>query len=90
MNINIDHMTINVILQPPAPVVVQEAPQDTKRGHRTPEENKAKQLLLEIAESRQVAMQKSAERLQRKIRIAERLRGVFGEEVANSVLGGVV
>ena len=86
MNINIEHLTINVILQAP---VVQEAPQLVKRGHRTPEEIQAK-LSLEIAKAQQVAMQKSAERLQRRLRVAERLRPLFGDDTANSVLGGVV
>ncbi len=89
--INIEHITINVTIQPHEPV--QEATrlqEPFKRGHRTPEETQAKQLRLEILKTRQLAIQKSAERLQRKLRVAEKLREMFGNDVANSILGGIV
>ena len=93
MIINIDHITINVIIQPKEPVhdvvLVNETPRPQepfKRGHRTPEEV---QLRLALVKAQQTAMQ-YAERIQRKLRVAEKLRAVFGDEVANSVLGGAV
>lgn len=86
MIINIDHITINVIIQPQEPVP---EVQPIRRGHRTPEEIQARQLRLALIEAQQ-AMQKCAERIQRKLRVAEKLRAAFGDEVANSVLGGAV
>lgn len=98
MIIDIDHITINVIIQPKEPVqevvLINETPRvqkPFKRGHRRPEEIQAKQrqLSLELVKAQQAAMQ-SAERLQRKLRVAEKLRAMFGDETANSVLGGAV
>jgi DNA-directed RNA polymerase beta' subunit len=95
MNINIDQITINVIIQLQESVqeTVQEAPllqEPFKRGHRTPEESQSKQrqLRLAIIEAQQVAMQNSAERLHRKLRVTEKLRVLFGNDTANSILGG--
>ncbi|NWE90517.1 hypothetical protein HX893_20535 [Pseudomonas reactans] len=93
MNIHIDQITINVIFQPQEPMQETTRLQEPfKRGHRTPEESQARQreLSLAIIEAQQVAMQKSAERLQRKLRVIERLRVLFGDETANSVLGGII
>jgi hypothetical protein len=87
-NINIEHITINVTIQPQEPV--QEATrlqEPFKRGHRTPEEIQGR---LELAESRQLVLQKLAERLQRRLLIAEKLRATFGNETANSVVAGVL
>lgn len=88
MIINIDHITINVIIQPQEPVQeVTPRPQEPfKRGHRTPEEIQAR---LALVKAQQAAMQ-CAERIQRKLRVAEKLRAIFGDETANSVLGGTV
>lgn len=73
-------VSVTVNVQEAAPAV---AP--VRRGHRTPEET---QLKLENTRQQQLAVQKRADRLQHKLRIAERLRGLFGDEVANSVLAG--
>lgn len=80
MNINIEHITINIV-QPQEPV--QQAP--IRRGHRTQEEI---QLRLENARLKQVALLKHATRVQHKLRVAERLRTLFGDDVANSVMAG--
>lgn len=83
MNINIEQLTINIIQPQEA---LQEKPVNpVRRGHRTQE---VAQLKLEDARLKQVAAQKRADRLQYKLRIAERLRTLFGDDVANSVMAG--
>jgi DNA polymerase II large subunit len=83
MKINIEHITINIILpqesaqeKPVAPI---------RRGHRTQEEI---QLKLESARLKQIALLKHATRVQHKLRVADRLRALFGDDVANSVMAG--
>lgn len=84
MNINIEHLTVNVAIQPQEPV--QEAPvASIRRGHRTQEEIQQKH---ESARLQQLALQKHAAHLQHKLRIADRLRALFGDDVANSVMAG--
>lgn len=84
MNINIENLTVNVTIQPQEPV--QEKPvAPIRHGHRTQEENK---LRLESARFKQIALQKHAARLQHKLRVADRLRALFGDDVANSVMAG--
>lgn len=73
-------VSVTVNVQEAAPAV-----DPIRHGHRTPEET---QLKLENTRQQQIAVQKRADRLQHKLRIAERLRGLFGDEVANSVLAG--
>ncbi|MGY2200511.1 hypothetical protein [Pseudomonas gingeri] len=82
MKINIEHLTVNVIIQPQEPV--QETPvAPIRRGHRTQKEIQKKH---ESARLQQLALQKRADRLQYKLRVAERLRTLFGDDVANSVM----
>lgn len=88
MNINIDHITINVIIQPQEPehevVLVNETPrlqEPFKRGHRTPEEIQAKR-----QQSEQLAV--SASLLEHKHLIANKVRELFGVDSANSILAG--
>jgi hypothetical protein len=73
-------VTVIVNVQEAAPAVT-----PIRHGHRTPQET---QLKLENTRQQQIAIQKRADRLQHKLRIAERLRGLFGDEVANSVMAG--
>lgn len=82
MNINIDHIIINVIIQPhePAPEIPCLQP-PFKRGHRTPEEIQAKR-----QQSEQLAV--SASLLEHKHRIANKVRELFGVDSANSILAG--
>jgi hypothetical protein len=86
MNIHIEHLTVNVSIQPHEPVP---EVQPIRRGHRTPEETQARQLRLALIEAQQ-AMQKSAERIQRRLRVAEKLRVMFGDDLANQHLAGVL
>jgi len=82
MNINIEHITIKVVIQPHEPVLETPRLQEPfKRGHRTHEETQAKQCQLRL---------EIAERLQRKFRIAEKLRSIFGSDVANQMLAGAL
>lgn len=84
MNINIEYLTVNVTIQLQEPV--QETPvASIRRGHRTQEEIQQKH---ESARLQQLALQKRADRLQYKLRVAERLRTLFGDDVANSVMAG--
>lgn len=83
MNIDIEHITINIILPQES---VQEKPvAPIRRGHRTKEEIQQKH---ESARLQQLALQKHADRLQQKLRVADRLRALFGDDVANSVMTG--
>lgn len=83
MNINIEHLTINIIQ--PLEALQEKPVTQVRHGHRTQE---LAQLKLEDARLKQVAAQKRADRLQYKLRIAERLRTLFGDDVANSVMAG--
>lgn len=88
MNIHICHMTINVIIQPQEPV--QEA-QPIRRGHRDPVEQL--KLELEIKQTDLMHAEKAIKQATRQIhkyKLAERLRVLFGDETANSVLGGII
>ena len=91
MNINIEHLhiTINVNEAEPVKTPVQEIP--VRRGHRdSPKIDEHKQRMLELKQQqKQLQLQVQAQRLQHKFRIAERLRQMLGDDVANSVLGGV-
>jgi division protein CdvB (Snf7/Vps24/ESCRT-III family) len=80
MNIHIEHLTINII-QPQE--LVQEKPA-APVGYRTQEEK----LKIESARLEHLRLQLHAAKLQHKLRIAERLRTLFGDEVANSVMAG--
>lgn len=83
MKINIEHITINIIL--PQESVQEKTAASIRRGHRTQEEN---QLKLESAKLKQIALLKHAARVQHKLRVADRLRALFGDDIANSVMAG--
>jgi len=85
MIVNIGHITINLTLTPVTLSSQDAAPAVTpvRKGHRTPEET---QLKLDAIKP-QIAIQERANKLQRRIRIAERLRELFGDEVANTIMG---
>lgn len=88
MNISIEHLhiTVNITQTEPAETPVQETP--VRRCHRDgPKIDEHKQDMLEL---KQQQLQLQAQRLQRKLMITQRLRNVFGDEVANSVLGGII
>lgn len=83
MKINIEHITINIIL--PQESVQEKTMGPIRRGHRTQEEI---QLKLESARLKQIDLLKHAARVQHKLRVADRLRTLFGDDIANSVMAG--
>lgn len=91
MNINIEHITINVIVQPehkPEPVKEVEP---IRRGHRDPVEQLKSEL--EITYTNLDYSNKAIKEANRQIyryKVAEKLRVMFGDDLANQHLAGVL